>query len=115
MMNFDKLITQHLEWKLKVNDFLNKENSVYVDTNEFAADNECELGQWLYSDEAKQLVSAEKLQEIISIHDDFHYLTKIILNNFQSGYYAAAKDLLSEYGEKSDTLVAKIKDIQALS
>ena len=111
-MDFDELINQHLKWKFEVENYLNEDDSSKFVLDSFVSDDQCELGKWLYSDQANTLLSIELLQELIKIHSEFHYITKSIINNFRYGYTNSAKELITEYTQYSDKLVTRIRQIQ---
>lgn len=92
-MNFDTEIAAHINWKIRLNAFLNGFSNESFESAQVSKDNLCELGKWIYN-EGKALERFPAYAELRMQHADFHLCAAEVIKTFEAGNKAAATRLL---------------------
>lgn len=92
-MNFDTEIAAHINWKIRLNAFLNGLSSETFESGLVCRDNLCELGKWIYT-EGKALERFPAYAELLKYHAHFHVCAAEVIKAFEAGNKAAAACLL---------------------
>lgn len=111
-MNFDELSNQHLHWKSLVESLFDENNSSILNPSTIIKDNDCDLGKWIYSNEASRYSSSQSFKKLQEVHQNFHlYAGKIILD-FQSGNIEDANRLHPLFTQASDDIASLLQDLK---
>ena len=109
-MDFDGAVIAHSRWKMKLKSYLSKPDHS-LDPLEVAADNKCELGQWLHG-EGRRYSNLPEYAKLVSDHARLHKAAAVIVekaNNGQSVAEETAVGANSEFTNASTDIVLSLK------
>lgn len=82
-MNFDDAIRAHMNWKIRLENYLEKPDGS-INATDLAKDNLCILGQWIYG-EGSQYQDVDGYCELVEEHKKFHQEASQIVVRKQRG------------------------------
>jgi hypothetical protein len=109
-MNIQDAILVHARWKTKLITYLKTPDGT-IDIGQLEADNNCELGRWLYGDGARYGALPE-YTALQSAHAKFHHVAAKVARSANLAPIANAEAALSptsEFGVASSWVVNAIK------
>ena len=112
-MDIEFLIHQHQNWKNLVESLFNEEDSSILNPVALSKDNECELGHWIRSKEARPFLFDDSYSNLIDLHTDFHYLAGKIVFEFQAGKVTEAKKLIPQFSDISEKLILTLEKLKS--
>ena len=110
MLDFTIAKMNHQLWKRKLGKFINGEPG--MDEKELVSERDCKLGQWLYGEGLSKYSSMHEISNLESIHKDLHQLTFNIVDEKKQGNDHQARELLLLLGEKSETIVQLLDQLE---
>jgi hypothetical protein len=108
-MNFAGAVAAHIDWKARLKAYIIKNDGSLLSAT-VAADNQCELGRWIYSEGAR-LMALPGFEALKREHAKFHRCAADIVAAANAGHLDRALALLegdTEYSRASTTVVAAI-------
>jgi hypothetical protein len=108
-----RIITAHVEWKLRLQKFLDGTSTETLDPAVIAVDNRCELGKWIYS-VGTSFKNSTNYTTVKESHAHFHKVAATIVSHHLHGDTQAAQSLLNgDYSQLSDTLKKNILKLRS--
>jgi methyl-accepting chemotaxis protein len=112
MMNFDKAISDHAHWKIKLSNYLkNPDHS--LQSAEIALDDHCDLGKWI-AGEGKQFASLPEYATLKSDHSRFHKVAADIVRRADSGQSVSEEVAIGGKSEFNTVSSAIVRSLVAL-
>lgn len=111
-MNFDEAIVAHAEWKLKLTLYLQGEGK--LDHAIVCRDDQCKLGQWIYSD-GKKYANELSYENLKKVHAEFHLCAGHVIKTIDDRKIDEAKKLIggeSNYAKASATVIEAISAVK---
>lgn len=99
-LDVKKAIDAHTAWLARLRNIIDGTNSEVFDIPTVSAPNKCELGAWIYHENAKALHGNEEYGELYVTHKKFHALAGQVLHELYAGNKERALELLG--GELKD-------------
>ncbi len=112
-MNFEEAITAHVNWKMKLQNYLRKPDKT-LDPGKIEGDCNCDLGKWIYADGAKYATDP-KFVKLKADHAKFHKAAAAIVRKADSGQAVAEETALgakSEFATLSQSVVSILMDMK---
>ena len=92
-LNMKRAIDAHLAWYKKLERAIADKSAAGYEIRNVAADNNCELGKWVYT-EAKKFSAVPEYEMLRQSHADFHMLAGEILILVRDGDFEQATERL---------------------
>jgi hypothetical protein len=110
-MNFDFMGAKlkHMQWKLKLRDFLNGKEGLSAEqaTNH----RDCDLGKWLYGVGMVKYSQIPDIKRLESEHKELHRAVKRVIELKSSGQTAKAESAFASIDEISQRLVGLLTQV----
>ena len=101
-LDFASARSKHQLWKTRLRDFLDGKSTLTI--NEASSHKDCALGKWLYSSGLQQFGKLPEMQQLETLHQQFHGVVREVISSKTSGDAAGAgRDL-----ERVESLSAQI-------
>lgn len=82
----------HMEWKVRLRAAISRKER--LDARAIAADNRCELGEWLHGEARRQYGDLPEYAALLERHATFHREASAVAKTINAGDYAAATRML---------------------
>lgn len=92
-LNMKDAIDAHMAWYKKLESAIADKSAAGYEVRSVAADNNCQLGGWIYKD-AKKFSTLPEYETLRKCHADFHMLAGEILILVRDGDFEKAKERL---------------------
>ncbi len=114
-LDIHSAIAMHGAWKQRIDNlFLNIDNAP-VNTSELSNDHACALGQWIETTAASVIPDKHHLEELNSIHQQFHALAGEIYSLHDIGDMKNARILQPEFERVSAKIIELLKSINNIA
>lgn len=110
-MDFDKAIKAHVFWKVTLRWMINGQHP--LDEALVGADDQCELGRWIYADGAKYR-ELPGFAALIEEHAEFHRIAGAVVSRIHEDHSAEAEAMLAPEGAFTIASARTIAAIRAL-
>ena len=114
-MDLELEITNHLEWIDLVASLINEETLEESDYKELTDHDHCALGQWMNSEESKELWELEEFKQLIQSHETFHNLAGDMVALIQQGKAEEALDTEEQFIHASQEVVQHLQALHEIS
>jgi hypothetical protein len=111
-VNFDDALKAHVSWKMKLQGYLLKPDNS-IDVAALSADNQCELGKWIYGDGSKYEGEVE-FRRLKAAHEKFHKAAGNVVQRANSGQNVRSEVELGSASQFSLSSQAVVSAIMAL-
>jgi hypothetical protein len=114
-MNIDAAISAHSKWKHRLKAYIDGTSTEKLSCSVVEKDDQCDLGRWLKSPEAKAL--GTKASELAPQHAQFHRCAADVVRAVDRGAKAEAEAKLamgSEFSRVSAKLVTMLSALRSL-
>ena len=71
-LNFKTALEAHIAWKQKLKGIIDGTGTEVLDPTKVSRDDQCPLGQWIYSEGKKKYGGMAGFQELVASHAHFH-------------------------------------------
>ena len=88
-IDFASARSKHLQWKLRVRDFL--AGRATLTPEQAVSHHDCDLGKWLYAEGMQKFGHLAEMQQLEAIHQDLHATIKRIVQFKEQGDMVAAE------------------------
>ncbi len=95
-MDFDSAILAHSQWKRRLRDAIDKNES--IDAAETANDDQCELGKWIRGDGGKTYGADPVFGQLRDDHAGFHRIAADVAESVNQGDRARVDEMLGVSG-----------------
>ena len=109
-INIMDAINAHIQWKLRLERYLNGTSDEKLDPNVICRDDQCKLGKWIHGPALKHFQDDDGFVTLRDDHAQFHLIAGQVVTIMQENDKAAAEALL-----KGDYMRASRKVVHALT
>ena len=109
-INIMDAINAHIQWKLRLERYLNGTSDEKLDPNVICRDDQCKLGKWIHGPALKHFQGDDGFVTLRDDHAQFHLIAGQVVTIMQENDKAAAEALM-----KSDYMRASRKVVHALT
>jgi hypothetical protein len=117
-MDIDAAIQAHVNWKIKLTQFMNGSAKEKIDANVAGKDDACALGQWLHGEGRTVLAGRSDYQDLVSAHAEFHRQVAALVRKCEAGQTAAAHkeldDASSAYRRASVKVIGLLMGVKSV-
>ena len=111
-INFMDAITAHLQWKARLQDYLNGASQEELDADSICRDDQCLLGRWIHGPGREHHHGVPKFYEVRADHAQFHFIAGNVVRHAQANERAAAEALLeNEYKRITHKMVQALTEL----
>ena len=111
-MNYDREISNHLQWKSMLQYLCNEDKENLLSINEIEKPNLCALGKWILSEEAKKQGDQNLIDHLHAVHKEFHQVAAKMLSLSRSSKKEEAKKLSPQLDDLSSQLISLINQMR---
>lgn len=111
-MDLDEEIHSHLKWQALVESMLVNTGGQYISPSLLIADNRCELGKWIYSDESNPFSHLHIFRHLVNIHREWHVKAGAILAISNNGNNEQASELRGELYALSQEIIKHLEKLK---
>jgi methyl-accepting chemotaxis protein len=114
-MDFDSAINAHVQWKMKLSNYLSKPDQS-LNPVRVSSDQNCELGKWLYG-EGKKHSNLAGFSTLLDAHAKFHRVAGDVIRRANAGENVAKEIALgasSEFAKVSNAVVSDLRQLRSL-
>ena len=105
-------INAHVQWKMRLEKYLEGTSEEKLDSKVVCLDNQCKLGKWIYGSATEHFHDDESLDSLREEHARFHTYAARIVDMVHANDNAAAKDLLEgDYKYTSRKVVFALSEL----
>lgn len=113
-INFMEAASAHVQWKLRLQEYLDGTSHEQLDAEHVCRDDQCLLGKWIHGPGYQRLSHEPKFYQLRSEHAQFHFLAGNVVRHAQANERAAAEALLdNEYKHTSRRVVQALTELNA--
>ena len=109
-INIMDAINAHIQWKLRLERYLNGTSNEKLDPSVICRDDQCKLGKWIHGPALKHFQADDGFVTLRDDHAQFHLIAGRVIANMQENDKAAAEALM-----KGDYIRASRKVVHALT
>ncbi|MBT8439027.1 MAG: CZB domain-containing protein [Gammaproteobacteria bacterium] len=113
-VDFDEEIIKHLEWRTMVEALFRDHERSYVSPTIIIQDDQCQLGQWIYSSASGTYEKYPAFQKLIEVHKAFHIQAGTIMTLCNNGNFEGSPELEDEFYRLSGEVVKCLEDLKQL-
>jgi hypothetical protein len=111
-IDLPKAVQAHINWKLRLQNYLDRKSGEHLDPMLICRDDQCELGEWIHGAAMDHFHGLEPLHQLRADHAQFHYVAASVVQNVQAQDYIAARKILDdEYPRISHKVVLGITEL----
>ena len=113
-MNFDDAIQAHVNWKMKLQNYLRKPDKT-LDAGKIESDCNCDLGKWLHGDGGAKYKADPKFVKLVSDHAKFHKVAAGVVRKADAGQQVSEETALgskSEFASLSQAVVSTLVEMK---
>jgi hypothetical protein len=112
-LDIDTAIAAHENWKLRLQNYLNKKSTEDLKPEVVCLDDRCDLGKWLHGPGRQRLGKYPAFSILIARHKFFHVQASTIVALAQAGdREKAAQSLDTGYRHASNQVVLLLKELK---
>lgn len=111
-MDLRNEIINHLEWMDTIASLLGSEEFTEEYIQAITQHDKCALGQWLDSDDSKELKYLPEFEKLIESHAAFHKLAGNLITAVQLGKESDAIESHRQFIEESQKVIAYLQNLQ---
>ncbi len=104
-IDIEAAIAAHLNWKVRLNSYLQGTSDEVLKPDVICFDNRCDLGKWIYSTGQERLGRFPGFTALVGHHKMFHYAASNVVSLVQSGKHEDARKMLKGSYETSSNAV----------
>lgn len=104
-MDIGKEITAHLEWIETIVSLLDGQEIAHADLQAITRHDQCELGQWLNSDDSLGFRDLPEYEKLVESHEAFHNLAGDLIAALQMNKEAEAIESQQHFLEMSQKVI----------
>lgn len=93
-LDINKVMKAHIAWLERLKGVIEGSNQEVLDVSVVSAPNKCELGMWIYQDNAELLMQNPDYVQLRSVHKEFHILAGNVLIQASTGDMESATKIL---------------------
>jgi chemotaxis protein histidine kinase CheA len=109
-LDFASARSKHLRWKSRLRDFLDGKSTLTV--TEAGSHKECALGKWLYSSALQQYGKLPEMQQLETLHQQFHGAVREVISLKSSGDTARSERELARVESLSVQIVSLLTGLE---
>jgi methyl-accepting chemotaxis protein len=110
--HFDDAIAAHIEWRFRLNQFIDGTGTEHIDSSTVCKDNLCALGKWIYGEGVTHR-DAKHYADLVAKHANFHRCAGDIVKKVDSHDKAGAVSILNgEFSISAKETVTAIMDLK---
>jgi hypothetical protein len=111
-INIPDAITAHVNWKVRLQKYIDGKSDEKLDPMVVCRDDQCTLGQWIHGPATKIFHADKAFHTLRSDHAQFHYVAANVVRYMQEGDKAGAEALLKgEYARVSHHVVMMLNEL----
>lgn len=111
-IDLPQAVQAHINWKLRLQDYLEGRSKEQLDAMIICRDDQCELGKWIHTAGMNHFHELEPFHQLRADHAEFHYVAANVVQNVQSkDFIAARKILVDEYPHISRKVVLGLTEL----
>ena len=110
LLDFALARNQHLLWKKRLREFLDGKGNLTL--NEAGSHEDCNLGRWLYSSGLAQFGKLPEMQQLESLHRQFHGAVREVISLKTSGDSASSERELARTDSLSTQIVSLLAALE---
>lgn len=95
-IDLPQAVQAHINWKLRLQNYLEGRSGEQLDAAVICRDNQCELGKWIHGAAMDHFHGLEPFHQLIADHAQFHYVAANVVQNVQSKDFITARRILDE-------------------
>lgn len=112
-LDIDTAIAAHENWKLRLQNYLNKKSAEDLKPEVVCLDDRCDLGKWLHGPGRQRLGKYPAFSVLIARHKFFHLQASTVVALAQAGDREKANQALdTSYRHASNQVVLLLKDLK---
>jgi len=112
-INITDAISAHVNWKARLENYLNGNSAEELDPMVICRDDQCLLGKWIHGPALTYLNDDDGFYRLRKNHANFHFVAGNVVKKMQENDKAAAYALLnSEYERVSSEIVNDLRDLE---
>lgn len=110
-----KAVEAHINWKLRLQNYLDGKSAEKLDPMVICRDDQCELGKWIHGPATDHFHGVEAFNHLRADHAQFHYVAGNVIKHAQDNNRPAAEALMgSEYSHVSHKVVMALTELNKL-
>ncbi|MFZ0963307.1 MAG: chemotaxis protein CheW [Terriglobia bacterium] len=109
-LDFASARSKHLLWKSRLRDFLDGKSTLTL--AEAISHKDCALGKWLYSSGLQQFGKLPEVQQLESLHQQFHGVVREVISLKTSGNTAGSERELARVESLSAQIVSLLSGLE---
>lgn len=111
-INFMEALTEHVQWKARLENYLNGTPREDLDPAAICRDDLCPLGKWIHGPGLRRYHKEPRFYQLRADHAHFHFLAGNVVRHVQSNEHAEAGALLeNEYKRTSRKMVQALTEL----
>lgn len=111
-VNIPDAITAHVNWKVRLQKYVDGQSDEKLDPMVICRDDQCDLGKWIHGPATKRFHDDHSFHELRSDHAQFHYVAANVVRYMQEGDQAGARALLKgEYSRVSHHVMMLLNEL----
>lgn len=111
-INLADAVQAHINWKLRLQNYLDGKSQEQLDPMVICRDDQCELGQWIHGAGMNHFHELEPFHQLRADHAQFHYVAANVVQKVQANEHDAAHTILhEEYPRISHKVVVALTEL----
>jgi hypothetical protein len=111
-VNIPEAITAHVNWKVRLQKYVDGKSEEKLDPMVICRDDQCTLGQWIHGPATKRFHADKAFHTLRADHAQFHYVAANVVRYMQEGDKAGAQALLKgEYARVSHNVMMMLNEL----
>ncbi len=111
-LNLLEAIHAHVQWKVRLQDYLNGRSSEELEAAVICRDDQCTLGKWIHGPALKHFEGDATFHQLRADHAEFHLVAGDVVNHVQANERAEAEALMdNEYKYASRRVVQALTEL----
>lgn len=111
-VNIPEAITAHVNWKVRLQKYVDGKSDEKLDPMVICRDDQCTLGQWIHGPATKHFHADKAFHTLRADHAQFHYVAANVVRYMQEGDQAGAQALLKgEYARVSHHVMMMLNEL----
>jgi hypothetical protein len=110
-----KAVEAHINWKLRLQNYMNGTSAENLDPMVICRDDQCELGKWIHGPATDHFHGVEAFHDLRADHAQFHYVAANVVKHVQAADRPTAEALIcNEYTQVSHKVVMALTELSKL-
>ena len=111
-VNIPEAITAHVNWKVRLQKYVDGKSEEKLDPMVVCRDDQCDLGKWIHGPATKHFHDDQSFRELRADHAQFHYVAANVVRYMQEGDEGGARALLKgEYARVSHHVLMLLNEL----